>query len=261
MSKRITAFLVLLMTAIAAVSCSSTKNIVYLQDIEPEVSLMLKDAELIRFEPGDRLRIVVHSRDSEIVRVFNLLDNSGQGNGRHLPYTIDQQGYIDMPVLGPIKIAGLTREETINEIKYKLLDLKLVKDPIVTIEYEELCYYMMGEISSRGRKTIVKDRITLLEAISDAGDLTIDGRRDNILVLRTVNGRQTPYRVSLLDTESLYSSPVFYLQQNDIVYVEPNRKKSNNSTVNGNNLLTPGFWMSAASFVLSLVFLFVKTKQ
>ena len=261
MSKRITTFIALLLTAYIAVSCSSTKKIIYLQDIEPEVAITLKSPELIRFGAGDRLRIVVHSRDAEIVRVFNLLDNSGQGNGHHTPYTIDQQGYIDMPVLGPIKVAGLTREEAINEIKYKLLELRLVKDPIVTIEYEDMCYYMLGEINSRGRKTINKDRITLLEAISEAGDLSIDGRRDNILVLRTENGRQIPYRVNILNTETLYSSPVYYLQQNDIVYVEPNNKKSNSSTVNGNNVLTPGFWMSAASFTLSLIFLFVKTNK
>lgn len=249
--------LVFALAALVIASCSSTKKVVYLQDLEPEVSLTLKERELIRFEPGDRLRIVVHSRDAEIVRVFNLLDNSGQGNGHHSPYTIDQNGYIDMPVLGTIKIAGLTREETINEIKYKLLEMRLVKDPIVTIEYEDLCYYIIGEVSSRGRKTITKDHITLLEAIADAGDLTIDGRRDNVLVLRTVNGRQTPYRVNLLETESLYSSPVFYLQQDDIIYVEPNKKRKNSASVNAGNLSTPSFWMSLVSFALSLLFIFV----
>lgn len=258
MSKRILRILLLMLGVGMMTSCSSVKNIVYLQDIQPNVSIMTQKPELIKFEPGDQLRIIVHSRDAEVSRIFNLLDHSGQGNGRHALYTIDEMGFIDMPILGRIKISGLTREETINEIKYLLLDSRMVKDPVITIEYDGLTYSVLGEIKSPGRKEITHDKLTLLDAIANAGDLTIDGRRDNILVLRTKNGVQTPYRVNILDTKSLYSSPVYYIQQNDIIYIEPNNKKTNTSTVNGNTLLTPGFWMSATSFVLSLIFLLVK---
>lgn len=238
--------------------CSTSKKIVYLQDIQPNVSMMVQNPQPIKFDVGDQLKIIIHSRDTEIAKVFNLLDNSGQGNGAHSVYTINEKGYIDMPILGLVKIAGLTREEAVNEIKYKLLESRLVKDPVVTISYAGLGYNILGEIRSPGRKQVDRDQITLLEAIAEAGDLTIDGQRDNILVLRTVNGKQTPYRVSLLDTESLYSSPVYYVQQNDVIYVEPNEKKANTASANGNTLLTPGFWMSTASFALSLILLFVK---
>ena len=238
-----------LVVVLGMASCAPTK-VVYLQDIAPEISIAVKEAALIRFEPSDRLHIKIHSRDPEIVRIFNLLSDT--------PYTINSRGYIDMPVLGPIKIAGLTRDEAINEIKYKLLDLKLVKDPVVTIEYEGMGYYLLGEINHKGRKEITKDNITLLQALSEAGDLNIDGRRDNILVLRTVNGEQTPYRVSLLDVESLYSSPVYYIKQNDIIYVEPNNKKRASTGVNGTAVLTPGFWISMFTFAVSVVSLLTR---
>lgn len=239
-------------------SCSSSKNIAYLQDIQPNVSMMVKEPEPIRFEPGDQIKIIVHSRDQEISRVFNLLDGSGNGNGFHSSYFIDEDGYIDMPILGRIKVQGLTREETQNEIKYRLLESRLVKDPVVTVGYAGLGYSVLGEVRTPGWKPIDRDRMTLLEAIARSGDLNIDGRRDNILVLRTEDGKQTPYRVNLLDTESLYSSPVYYVQQNDVIYVEPNEKKSNTSTANGNTFLTPGFWMSTASFTISLILLLTK---
>lgn len=238
--------------------CSSSRKIVYLQDIEPGISMMVQEPKPIRFDKGDKLKIVVHSRDGEVAKVFNILDNSGQGNGYHSTYVVDDNGCVDMPVLGLIKVAGLTRQEAINEIKYRLLESRMLKDPVITITYEGMGYSMLGEVGSPGRKSISRDRITLLEAIAESGDLTIDGRRDNILVLRTENGKQVPYRVDILDTQSLYSSPVYYLQQNDIVYVEPNERKANTSSANGNTLLTPGFWMTATSFVISLVLLVTK---
>ena len=98
----------------------------------------------------------------------------------------------------------------------------------------------------------------MLEALSEAGDLTIQGRRDNILVLRTVNGEQTPYRVDITQTEKLYGSPAFYLQQNDLIYVEPNTMRVNQSQLNANTLRTPGFWFSTTSFVLSLILLLTR---
>lgn len=239
-------------------SCSSSKKIVYLQDIQPGISMRVQEVQQIRFEPGDRLKIVVHSRDGEVAKVFNILDNSGQGNGLHSIYTINKQGYVELPVLGPMKLSGLTREEAVNEIKYKLVESRMVKDPVVTIDFEGLGYSVLGEVGSPGRKEITRDQITLIEAIAEAGDLTINGKRDNILVLRTENGIQVPYRVNILDTQSLYSSPVYYLQQNDVIYVEPNETKTNSSTANGNTFLTPGFWMSAASFLSSMLLLILK---
>lgn len=259
MIKRSIVNLFLIMTVfIAVTSCTSSKKIIYLQDIQPGIEMRVQEIQPIRFEKGDQIKIVVHSRDVEVAKVFNILDNSGQGNGAHSKYVVDETGYIDMPVLGRIKTAGLTREELTNEIKFRLLESRMLKDPIVTIDYENVGFSVLGEVNSPGRKLISRDNITLLEGIAQAGDLTIDGKRDNILVLRTIDGRQVPYRVNLLDTRDLYSSPVYYLQQNDVIYVEPTEKKANTSSVNGNNFLSPGFWMSTASFAMSVLLLILK---
>lgn len=235
-------------------SCSTKKKITYLQDIQPNVSMIVQTPQPIKFESGDQIRIIVHSRDGEVARVFNLEG----GSGEHSQYIVDAQGYVEMPVLGRIKISGLTREEAALAIKYKLLESRMVKDPIVTIDYSGMGYTILGEVKSPGRKSIERDQITLLEAIGEAGDLTIDGVRDNILVLRTVNGEQTPYRVNLLDTRSLYSSPVYYVQQNDVIYVEPNAKKATSATATGSSILTPGFWMSTVSAAISLILVFTR---
>lgn len=234
-------------------SCSNSRKVVYLQDIEPNVTMMVQEPKSIRLIPGDKLSIIVHGRDRELVEAFNLMDGTGEGAGNHSLYTVNDRGYIDMPVLGPIKVQGLTRQELEQEIKYKLIESRLIKEPVVTVEYSNLGYYVLGEVGGNGRHEIKRDNVTLLEAIAEAGDIGIQGRRDNILVLRTENGKQTPYRVSLLDTKDLYSSPVYYVKQNDIIYVEPNAVRTSNSTANGSMFMTWGFWVGIASMATTIV--------
>lgn len=240
-------------------SCKTSSKVVYLQDIQPNITIALQEIKEITLKPGDKLDIVVYSRDQELVKMFNLQSMSeGNASGKKSYYTVNKEGQIDMPILGLISVEGLTRLEVADLIKYRLLAGKLLRDPTVTVEYANMYYYVMGEVGSPGKHEIEKDQITLLEALSEAGDLTIQGRRDNILVLRTVNGEQTPYRVDITQTENLYSSPVYYLQQNDLVYVEPNTMRINQSQLNANTLRTPGFWFSATSFVLSLILLLTR---
>lgn len=234
-------------------SCSNSRKIVYLQDIEPNVTMLVQEPKSIKLIPGDKLSIIVHGRDKAVVDAFNLMDGTGEGAGNHSVYTVDDRGYIDMPVLGPIKVEGLTRQELEQEIKYRLIDSRLVKEPVVTVEYKNLGYYVLGEVGGNGRHEINRDNVTLLEAIAEAGDIGIQGRRDNILVLRTENGKQTPYRVSLLDTKGLYSSPVYYIKQNDIIYVEPNSVRTSGSTANGSMFMTWGFWVSIASMLTTVI--------
>ena len=243
-------------TAVMLDSCSASRKIVYLQDIQENVPIILKEVQSIRLKPGDKLSVIVHGRDKEVVQIFNVLDGAGEGNGHHSLYTVDDRGFIDMPILGPMRVEGLTRQELANTVKFRLLESRLVKDPTVIVEYANLGYYFLGEIS--GRRIIERDHITLLEALSEAGDLPMSAMRDNILVLRTENGVQTPYRVSLLSVEDLYSSPVYYLQQNDIIYIEPILAKKNQANVNGNMFYTYGFWTSFASTIITMVLLFIK---
>lgn len=243
-------------------SCGSATDVTYLQDLHPNVMIELQKAQDIKLQSGDKLSIVVHSRDNELAQMFNLSSYNTQSaqvsTSNSNFYTIDNQGNIDIPNLGLINTQGLTRLELASKIKNELLRQELLKDPVVTVEFTNLSYSIIGEVSSPGRKEFTRDQITLLEAIAEAGDLTINGRRDNILVLRTDNGIQKPYRVDLTEISSLYSSPAYYLKQNDFIYVEPNKLKANQSKQNANTFRTPTFWMSVTSLISSLVILFTR---
>ena len=120
-----------------------------------------------------------------------------------------------------------------------------------------MTYSVLGEVAMPGRKPIDRDHMTILDALAQAGDLTIYGKRNNVLVMRNVNGKQTAYRIDLTNTESVYASPVFNLKQNDIIYVEPNTKRANESVNHANTLRTPTFWFSAIT-LLTTVLLYIK---
>lgn len=173
-------------------------------------------------------------------------------------YTVDENGEIDFPVLGKIKVAGKNREEIAAYIKKELIDRKLINDPVVTVEFSNLYISVLGEVNNPGRYGIDRDKITLLDAIGMAGDLTIYGKRQNVVVMREEEGKQLFYRVDLTSVDDLYSSPVYYLQQKDVVYVEPNETRARQSTVNGNNVRSTSFWVSIASLLTSVAVLIFK---
>ena len=135
---------------------------------------------------------------------------------------MDSKGDIDFPVLGKLHVQDMTREEVAVYIKKELQSHDLIKDPVVTVEFMNLSVNVMGEVNRPGRYNIDKDHLTILDALSQAGDLTIYGKREKVLVLRNENGKQRVYGINLCSADHLYSSPVYYLQQNDVVYVEPN---------------------------------------
>lgn len=264
----------LLFIAWAAVSCSAPSHITYFQDLRPgESEQQVVAATEIKVRPGDKLSIIVNSRDPQLSQMFNLpyvtqqigrvsasgssgsANNSSQGISG---YTVDEEGQIDFPVLGKLEIAGKNREEIAAFIKGELLAKDLVKDPIVTVEYMNLCISVLGEVVSPGRYSIDRDKVTLLDAISMAGDLTIYGKREKVLVLREENGVQRVYGVNLCSAEHLYTSPAYYLRQNDVVYVEPNNVRARQSTVNGNNVRSTSFWLSLASFLTTIGVLIFK---
>ncbi len=243
-----TRILIVVAVVIALMSCGTAKDITYVEDIQQNVTIALQKERQIKLQPGDKLDISVHSRDTELAEMFNQNTNGSKGY-----YTVDATGKIDMPILGLLSVEGKTRMEVAELIKYRIIAAKLVRDPTVTVDYADMGYYVIGEVGHAGRFDIDRDKITLLEGIAMAGDLTIQGKRTNVLVLRTEDGKQTPYRVDLTKTDDLYSSPAYYLQQNDMIYVEPNKMRKNQSTLNANTLQTPAFWMSAVSFVLTII--------
>ena len=143
-------------------------------------------------------------------------------------------------------------------IKDQLVDKNLIKDPVVTVEYANLCFNVLGEVNKPGRYTFDRDHLTILDALSKAGDLTIQGRRENVFVMREEGNQRKTYRVNLLNGRELLSSPAYYLQQNDVVYVEPNDYRARQTQVNGNNVLAAPFWISVASLLTSVAVLIVK---
>ena len=168
-------------------------------------------------------------------------------------YTVDSQGNIDFPVLGQLHIAGLMREQVAQLIKDQLISRKQVNDPQVTVEFTNLSINVMGEVNKPGRYAFDRDHITLLDALSMAGDLTIFGQRDSVKVIRANDLKEnTTYVVNLQKADELYASPAFYLQQNDVVYVAPNEYRARQATVNGNNVRSTSFWISIASLAASL---------
>ena len=143
------------------------------------------------------------------------------------------------------------------QIKQRLVSQNLCKDPTITVTFYDMKFSVLGNAGAGG-KEITKDKITLLEAIAMASDLQIDGLRKNVLVMRQEGDQQVPYRVDLTSAESIYNSPVYYIRQNDVIYVEPNDKFKRNSTVMTNDAYRPTFWMSVASFLTTIALIFIK---
>ncbi len=263
MRKKLIPFIVLLLFM---ASCATDKKITYFQDIAvaTDTTGAMRLAPDITLRPDDKISIIVNTRDPELTALFNLPyttrtlgsqsesvnTNSTYGSSG---YIIKGDGTIDFPVLGRIPVAGMSRDEVSAHIKNLLISQNLVNDPVVTVEFVNLQYSVMGEVKAPGNYKITRDRITLLEAISQAGDLNINGRRDNVLVMRADStGKLYAYQVDMRSFEDVVNSPVYYIHQNDYIYVEPNKKRANESTVNANTVSSASFWISIVSLLSSV---------
>ena len=251
MKKIIPAFLMLLLMA----SCSTQKQVPYFQDLKDNESVKIATPQDIRLKTGDQFTIHVNSKDQELALPLNLTRSSNNtgGSETRLAYTVDERGYIDFPTLGEIYVEGKTRDEVAKHIKNIILEKKLVLDPVVIVGFYNQQVSVIGEVGRPGKYDINKDRFTVLDALSLAGDLTIQGKRENVTVLREEYGVQKAYTLNLNDAAQFHASPAYYLQQNDIVYVEPNPAKTGQSTVNGNTVRSISFWMSLSSLALTIV--------
>ena len=261
---------------ILATSCSTPKDITYFQDMTAGKILNPEYVAPIRIKPEDKLSITVSTQDPALSAMFNLvqvqnrLQSSTQsthtsgssvsntGNNYVSYYTVNPKGYIDFPVLGKLHIAGMTRFELSDYISELLVSRNLVKDPIVTVEYANTGITILGQVTSPGRYEFNKDHLNIVDAIAMAGDLQLNGKRQDILVMREEpDGATKAYRVNLLDMDELAASPVYYIQQNDVIYVEPNDKIKRETTPNGNTPYTPSFWVSVGSFAVTIATLII----
>lgn len=247
--------------------CSASHKIAYMQDVRSDVKREVA-AVPVTAQPGDKISIVVNSKNPELADMFNLpimthrigqpMNSDYNYNQQVSSYTVDSNGNIDFPVLGELHVEGLKREKIASYVKNELVRKNFVKDAVVIVEFLNMGVSVMGEVNRPGRFGIDRDHLTLLDALSMAGDLTIYGKRENVLVIRQENGGETYYRVNLCEAKSLQRSPVYYLKQNDMVYVEPNEVRARHSTVNGNNVRSTSFWMSLASLLTTLGVLIFK---
>lgn len=241
-------------------SCASSKKVVYLQDVVPLKQQVIEQKYEVYIHNDDLLAIMVNSKNPELALPFNMpmvtyqLGSERGGQQRVLGYLVDTNGDIDFPILGKLHVAGLTRLQLTDLIKQRLIEEDLIKDPIVTVQFLNYKVTVMGEVNRPGSFNISGDRITLLEALSMAGDLTIYGRRDRVAVIREKDGKRTILFHDLRSAD-IFNSPCYYLQQNDIVYVEPNKSKAGQSEINQNKSV--GVWLSAASILVSIASLIV----
>lgn len=245
-------------------SCSSSHNVVYFQDMESGSMQSVIAKRPITVQSGDQLSIMVYGDNAELASTFNLTMASGNnnmgntGNYAIRAYTIDNSGNIKMPVLGIINVVGLTREQISRKIEEELTTRNLLRNPVVNVAFYNMYVSVLGEVGGAKKVEIEKDELTLPEVLSQCGDLTINGKRENVKVIRDVEGKKMAYTVDLRSAESMYRSPAYYLQPNDLVYIEPNSQKTSQSISNGSAMRTPSFWISLITFATSMVFLFKK---
>lgn len=241
-------------------SCVTPSNVVYFQDAgDYERNRNVASYEVI-IHQDDLLAIMVNSQATEAAMPYNLpisnyyVGGETYGQQRLLGYLVDNDGNIDFPILGKMKVEGLTRNELRDMLKDKLIEGGHLTDPIITINLLNFKVSVQGEVNRPGSFVVTGERITLLDALSLAGDLTIYGRRDRVFVIRELHNERIMLNHDLT-SKDLFTSPCYYLQQNDIVYVEPNKRRIQQSAINQNNSMS--VWLSVASVILSGITLIV----
>lgn len=247
-------------------SCAPVTNIAYLQDRALNAPEQIDEQFGIVIQPKDMLSIVVSSRNPELAAMFNLptasyqagseITSTNAGTYRLLGYVVDIDGTIDFPILGRINISGMTRWEVSTYIKDRLIEEKLLDDPVVTVEFMNFKVSVLGEVNSPGTFTINGDKVTVLQAISLARDLTIFGKRENVAVVREIDGERIIYQMDLTSVD-MFKSPGYYLKQNDIVYVEPSEIKARQSTVDDKTLRVTSIMVSTGSLLITIANLII----
>lgn len=246
-------------------SCSMPKKIVYFEDSVPNEIIAVTEASPIVAQPNDELNIIVTSKDPELAAMFNqpIITYSASQASRSYNqfianYTVDAEGNISFPILGQIHVGGLTRAQIAQKITDELVSKSLINSPTVVVDFLNAYFSVTGEVTHPGRYSMDRDQMSVMDALASAGDLTIFGSRPNVKVLRNEDGKQKIYEIDLTSVEKMVSSPAYYIQQNDVIYVTPNATRGRQSTVNGNNVISYSFWLSLASVLTSMAVLIFK---
>ena len=252
--------LLFLLAVATMCSCNLQKKIVYFQDAEQHEIIQMAENYEVRIKPNDRLKIIVTSKNSELASPFNSsvsynalapadkpISSAANGDISVQTRTVRPDGTLEMPIIGAIDCKGKTRAELANEIARMIRDGKYISDPTVNVQFADMKITVMGEVVRPGQFDIVRDEITILDALALAGDMTIYGERDEVAVIRKVDGKTV---INYLDLrhKATFESPFYHLQPNDVVYVKPNRYKAANAEINQNR----SFWISIVSTLVSV---------
>ena len=251
-------FVLLSVMTVLLASCGSVKNVAYLQNsdyIDLSRSEFLYDARIM---PKDVLTITVNTVNPEASAPYNLIVRStltntsssvSTGGGSLQTYLVDNNGTIEFPVLGTLHVGGLSKSECEKMIHDKIMPyLNAAENPVVTVRMSNYKISVLGEVNRPGMFNVSNEKINILEALAQAGDLTIYGVREKVKLIReNANGKKEIVNLNLNDAE-IINSPYYYLQQNDIVYVEPNTVKARNSSIGQSTTL----WLTSTSIMISI---------
>ena len=253
---------IFILGALLLASCAPNKRAAYIQQVQTDIPTAIEQDYQIRIKPLDRLTVTINSKDPELAAPFNaassynslngLSSYSSSSNGNLQILTVDKEGKIQLPIIGEIDCDGLTRNELAKKIENTIRENGMVHDPIVIIQFADVKFSVLGEVARPGQFSITKDRISLFDALAMAGDLTIYGQRENVALIREENGMRTVHYFDLKNPDIL-TSPYFYLQQDDVVYVTPNKYKAQAGEINQNR----SFYISLVSVAVSVATLLV----
>ena len=248
---------------ILLVSCSAQKRVWYLQDAQPFTPEQTAENGQIRIKPLDRLTIVVNSKDPELAVPFNSATSynsltgtniSGAANSQALQMrTVDENGMLEMPVIGKIECKGKTRSELAQAIAEKIIDGGYINDPTVNVQFADMKISVIGEVARPGFYDVTRDKVSIFDALAMAGDMTIYGVRDNVKLIREDESGKRKIINLDLNNAGIVTSPYYYLKQNDILYVTPNETKAKNSDIGNSTTL----WVSSISILVSIAGLLV----
>jgi len=255
----------------ALVSCGSTKNIPYLVDAEQLSDKQLQETARIyeaKIMPKDILTVTVNTTVAEAAVPFNLPlapANANSINSMQLSYgaglqtyIVDNAGNIEFPVLGKISVAGLTRVELQSLIKNKIYPEFLKEEPVVNVRFQNYKVSVLGEVARPGSFTVQNEQCTLFDALAMAGDLTIYGKRENVMLIREyANGTKSVYRINLQDRDLVLNPQLYYLQQNDVLIIEPNKTKARASAIGSSE----SFTISIVSTLISVATLIITSTK
>lgn len=241
-------------------SCISNKKMIYLQGATQQYALPqeIMDYTELQVQPDDQLAISVASKDVELLARFNNNTLIGGGNNSQTGtntvnvssgvsyFRVNKDGNIEFPIFGTIHVGGMTTGEISAMIQKRMIDEGYINDAVVNTKIMSFKVTVMGDVKNPGTQTYQGERLTILEALGKAGDLTNSAYRNNVLVIREENGQRKAFEVNLLDNQAVFNSPAYYLQQNDVIYVQPNKSQR----VKGSTSYT---WLSVGSTVVGMV--------